>query len=387
MGALRLAKKSVETINQYGFKVFAQKTKNYLKSRRDNRKMIASMTSNEAESIFGDVLFINGCALPHPARYRVSHQREQMLANGMMSQEVFYTELNLDYIKRYRAFIFYRCPYTDMVGQFIKKAKSFNKVCIFDVDDLVIDTKYTDDIPYLATLNPDERATYDRGVNLMQKTLRLCDAAITTTEALAGELAHYVPEVFINRNTASDAMAQHSAWAVYDRDVLPYLPDNQITDKNQLENKRKVLEAHKNSDGIIRVGYFSGSITHNDDIDMILPVLKKVMAKYDNVYLYFAGELDIPDELSEYKDRIRAFDFVDWQDLPKRIAEVDINIAPLCDTLFNAAKSENKWVEAALVKVPTIASRVGAMEKMIDNMNTGILCSNDIRREIQTQAC
>ena len=47
-----------------------------------------------------------------------------------------------------------------------------------------------------------------------------------------------------------------------------------------------------------------------------------------------------------------------WRQLPQLIASVDINIAPLQDTVFNRAKSENKWVEAALVKVPTIASDV-----------------------------
>ena len=57
---------------------------------------------------------------------------------------------------------------------------------------------------------------------------------------------------------------------------------------------------------------------------------------------------------------------------------VDINIAPLVDTLFNRAKSENKWLEAALVEVPTLASNVGAFKTMIQDGKTGFLVQNTI---------
>ena len=59
------------------------------------------------------------------------------------------------------------------------------------------------------------------------------------------------------------------------------------------------------------------------------------------------------------------------------IAEVDINLAPLEQSIFNEAKSENKWVEAALVKVPTVASNVGAFQRMIVSGETGILCDTE----------
>ena len=43
--------------------------------------------------------------------------------------------------------------------------------------------------------------------------------------------------------------------------------------------------------------------------------------------------------------------------------------------MFNRAKSENKWVEASLVKVPTVASNVGAFASEVVDGETGILCS------------
>ena len=60
----------------------------------------------------------------------------------------------------------------------------------------------------------------------------------------------------------------------------------------------------------------------------------------------------------------------------KVIASIDINLAPLEESLFNEAKSENKWTEAALTKIPTIASDVGAFKSEIQDEVTGVLCKN-----------
>ncbi|CAH0438853.1 glycosyltransferase [Clostridium neonatale] len=371
MGRVRLlTEKSIRTLKEDGVGTLIKKSINYIEKCRNVEKGTAT------NKHYLDVLFINGCFLPHPSRYRVSHQREQLMAAGILSDEIFYEDLSSDLVRNYRVFIFFRCPITDDVMKLIKKAKEHNKTVIFDIDDLVIDKKYTDTIEYLNTLSKEEKANYDTGVNRMRETLRMCDSAITTTERLAEELKNYVPEVYINRNVASNRMVELSNKALYDRDILPY---KDIKFAETKKEKKKILQAKKmlkNTD-IIKIGYFSGSITHNDDINMILPVITKIMTKYSNVEFHIVGELDIPKELESFKHRIIANPFVDWKKLPELISKVDINIAPLVDTIFNEAKSENKWVEASLVKVVTVASNVGAMKKMISNNETGFLCSSN----------
>ena len=340
-----LTKKTIKTIKDDGLTGVARKAKNYIQT--------SALAGKDAKNrVFRDVLFINGCdeSVPHPARYRVSHQREQLEANNISTNQVYYVNLQLDQVRFYRTFVFFRCPYTDMIGEFIKLAKKLNKRVLYDIDDLVIDTRYTDTIKYLDSMSKEERMLYDDGVKRMGKTLCLCDAAITTTERLAEELGKYVPEVFINRNTASEEMYALTL---------------------------KALKAKENDKSRIGIGYFSGSLTHNDDFLLILPVLKKIMEKYSNVCLHVVGELDLPKELLRFKERIISHPFVDWKHLPELISKVDINLAPLEDSIFNEAKSENKWVEAALVKVPTIASNVGAFKCMINNLETGILCSSE----------
>lgn len=341
-----LSKKTVRTLKNEGAGVVLRKAKRKIMGTAQPQAEIYT-----PEDIFKDVLFINGCdaSVPHPTRYRVTHQREQLEAHNISTAQVFYADLQLDQVRFYRTFIFFRCPYTDVIGEFIKTAKQLNKRVLFDIDDLVVDTKYTDTIPYLSTISKAEKELYDDGVRRMGRTLSLCDAAITTTERLAAELGNYVPEVFINRNTASDEMYALS--------------------ENAWRSKMR-------TDQTVGIGYFSGSLTHNDDFLMILPALQDVMKNNPDVRLHVVGELNLPEELKELKSQVIAHPFVDWRKLPELIAKVDINIAPLEGGVFNESKSENKWVEAALVKVPTIASNVGAFARMIDHNNTGLLCDD-----------
>lgn len=88
------------------------------------------------------------------------------------------------------------------------------------------------------------------------------------------------------------------------------------------------------------------------------------------------GELDASDELNQFSERVRKLKTTDWRELSELIARADINLAPLEDTLFNRAKSELKWFEAALVRVPTAASSIGAFSEMIKDGETGVLCGN-----------
>lgn len=300
---------------------------------------------------FKDILFINGCELEAPTWYRVNHQMEQLIANGLTADSVFYDALSLDMLKRYRGFVFFRCPITDTVREFIKQAKYFNKTCFFDIDDLVIDTKYTNQIDYVANMPKADKALYDDGVNRMQETLRLCDYAITTTQALKAELENYTKEVFINRNVASDEIERFSLEA---------------------------LQTVKRDENKVILGYFSGSITHNEDFEMIIPSLVKILKKYPHVCLKITGILDIPSALEPYQEQIIADGkFYNQREFPALIASCDVALAPLTDKIFNAAKSENKWLLPALVKVPTLASNLGAFAEAIEDGKTGVLVDDD----------
>ena len=335
-----LAQKSIETLKIEGTKGLYIKAKYFIKGR---------IVKNDQKG-YKDILFINGCTLPHPQRYRVDHQIEQLEAAGFSCNRVDYEKIDKNDIKYYRGFIFFRCPITDAVREFIEIAKSENKTVFFDIDDLVIDQKYTNTIKYLKTMSKEELELYNDGVNRTRQTLQMCDYAITTTERLAEELKNYTKEVYINRNVASEKMAELSI---------------------------KALKEIKKDENKVVMSYLSGSITHNDDFKMIMPVVKRLMKENENLYLKVVGLLDIPDELKEFKNRILTAPFVSWMKLPEIIASIDINLAPLEESIFNEAKSENKWVEAALCKVVTVASNFGAFKTCITDEVDGLLCNTE----------
>lgn len=110
---------------------------------------------------------------------------------------------------------------------------------------------------------------------------------------------------------------------------------------------------------------------------MIVPVLKQLLGKNPNLELLIVGILELPVELKLFASQIQMEGFVDYQKLPERIASVDINLAPLTDTIFNRAKSENKWVEAALVQTVTAASNLGAFAEMVQDGEDGVLCRDE----------
>ncbi|QOT09872.1 glycosyltransferase [Paenibacillus sp. JNUCC32] len=343
MGISILINKSMATIKYEGVSAFMKKSLNYTKRR-------LLKVQQPSTYHFKDILFINGCALPHPQRYRVDHQIEQLHYNGYSCDKVYFEEVTSEMAKYYRAFVFFRCPFTEEVGELIQRAKYFNKKVFFDVDDLVIDQKYVKDVKYLNTMSSSELDLYLEGVERHKKTLLMCDYALTTTSRLAKELSNYVEEVYINRNVASDQMIE-------------------------LSNRALANQTDRSSDKVI-LGYFSGSITHNEDFELILEVLEKIFIRYSNVFLKVVGILDIPEKLEVFKDRIIIEKFTDWTKLPEIISSVDINLAPLVNNVFNEAKSENKWTEAALVKIPTVASGVGAFKEVINHKVNGILCDN-----------
>ena len=241
-----LTSKVIQTVEADGILGLGKRGGRYLKKR------FGALAKKESEPVFKDVLFIDGCGtvLPHPSRYRVSHQREQLLSYGITSDQVYFADLDLKQIGWYNVFVFFRCPLNETTEKFVKLAKKYQKTVLYDIDDLVFDTKYTDMIPYVTALEKKEREAYDENVRAYGQLLDLCQGAVTTTGELSEALKLHVKEVCINRNRASEEMMQISETAL-----------NQKTE-------------HKE---VVRLGYFSGSITHNPDIEMLLPVLLKLI--------------------------------------------------------------------------------------------------------------
>jgi len=296
---------------------------------------------------YRDVLFINGCTLQHPSRYRVDHQIEQLSYFGMSSEQIFREFLGWRHLHLYRTFVFFRCPSNEFIEEFASEAKKRGKKLFFDIDDLIYDTNYVKSIDYVKQLKGQYRDKY-----IMGDMLDLCDYGVTTTRELSASMLERMPEVLINRNVASSEMVD-------------------LCEAAFSSNRDSKFNSPK-----IRIGYLSGSITHNPDLALIEHALVKVAKANSNVVIVLVGLVSPSNLLFSLGSQLELLEFSDWKTLPETLSKLDINIAPLENTRFNRAKSENKWLEAALVRVPTVASDVGSFNEVVEHGVDGYLCSN-----------
>ena len=322
----------------------------YIKENTDYPISVIDTIMDEVKNkkVKEHILIIDGVenAIPQCTRYRVENKAEQLRLLGYDVWVINASEFQMGYAENASSIIIYRAGYSTQFKELCRLARKHNKPIYYDIDDLVIDTKYTDLLSYTQSLSEFEKENYDSGVQAYGKMLAQCDGVITTTKSLRDELENYSSEVLLNRNLASNELVQLS---------------------------QKTQKDYSEKSSVIKIGYFSGSITHNENFEMIKPAILKVLEKYPNVELHLVGYINLPQDLNKYANQIKMNDYVDWKELPRLISQMDINLAPLVDTIFNRSKSEIKWIEAALVKVPTVASNLGAFEEMVKDNQTGIL--------------
>lgn len=284
----------------------------------------------------------------YATRYRIEHFREQLAVAGYASDCLeLDKDLKVD-LKGYSSVVLYRLTDTAFTEKLAAQARALSVPVYYDIDDLVFDY---DKISYLEFLKGRDYQNFRQMTQQVHRCMELSDGFITSTEMLAEELRAEFPEkpVTVRRNVCSMEM--------------------QILSAEAYENRTEEGE-------IVRIGYFSGSHTHDRDFAVVEELLVEIMQKYPNVHLVMGGVFDTV-RFDSYQERITKLPFMDWQKLPEAIAHTDINLMPLEDTRFHACKSENKWMEAALVHVPSILSANEEMRRVIKDGEDGILCADE----------
>jgi GT2 family glycosyltransferase/glycosyltransferase involved in cell wall biosynthesis/2-polyprenyl-3-methyl-5-hydroxy-6-metoxy-1,4-benzoquinol methylase len=287
------------------------------------------------------------------SRYRVDHFMEKLLFFEFSCKYFNTSDIQTICLDEFDAAVIYRSIRTKHLEFFISKCHSMKIPVFYDIDDYIFDFDKIKMIDFILNANNDKFEKYSRGI---RDCLSLCDGCFTSTENLKTAIHNTFPgmPVVVNRNTASMEMLSLSLKTLCDCTH---------------ENERVVM------------GYFSGSDTHNKDFTVIQDCIVALMKNYDNLYLKIVGVLQLDDCFAEFEDRIITVAFMDWRKLPEHIATIDINLMPLEDTFFHACKSENKWIEAALVCVPTVASKTDEFAAIIEDGVTGFLCDKDQWRQ------
>lgn len=144
----------------------------------------------------------------------------------------------------------------------------------------------------------------------------------------------------------------------------------------------------REEDGVV-IGYVGG-LSHNDDLDLILPAIKTILEKYPAVRFQMMGQMDLKKAKTIFgkwkqslRNRILLMNATKTQpEYPAYLAEQpwNIGIAPLIDSPFNECKSHIKWMEYVMYKIPVVASRIYPYCKdifgipTIEDGETGLLC-------------
>lgn len=298
------------------------------------------------------LVFISGC--PGGSRlYRCIHQAEELGFDGYTTDVAEYGTVRLvDIVGQYSCFILHRVPFGPDVKRFISEAHDQQKRVFFDTDDLVFDPSTAQYDAVLTLMEKNKREDYIGGLFRLQQTMRACDGVIVSTESLRQLALPFHDNVFVVPNAVSLEMLRVADSAV----------------------QAKVSPSVGNHRDAVTIGYFSGTATHNRDFLEVADTLLWALDRYPEVVVKVVGLLDLDERFAAFGRRVVRLPLQRWQDLPYVYATIDINIAPLePDNPFTESKSCVKYLEAAICKVPTVASPRTDFRRVIVDGENGLL--------------
>jgi glycosyltransferase involved in cell wall biosynthesis len=300
------------------------------------------------------VFIIGGCHAATTYEYRVLQKQEQLRTQGIncdAKPDLSFDEESLRQALSFDVLYLYRVAYSPVVEEIIARARARAIPVVFDTDDLVFEPELVHWVDPLKTMTSEQIASYYEGVWRYRQTLLESDYVVTSTEYLAEMARHYGKPATVHRNALSQQMIDTAATLVEQR-------------------------AHTVGRDTVILGYSSGTDTHRRDMAEIADALSQALEQHENVELLIMGPLELPASLLPFSDRIRRSPLVPWSEFLSALGAFDINLAPLeTGNPFCRSKSEIKYTEAALLGIPTVASRIGAFEYAIRDGETGFLAS------------
>lgn len=132
---------------------------------------------------------------------------------------------------------------------------------------------------------------------------------------------------------------------------------NVVVLQNSMDLERWDKPKKKNTSGFLRIGW-AGSLTHLKDIAMIEEPLKRILKEFPQTQLVIVGDMRFREMFEGYNKEVMLgvpFDY--WPDKLNGL-QLDIGLAPLVDNEFNRCKSNIKWQEYSIAKVPGIYSSI-----------------------------
>lgn len=286
-----------------------------------------------------------------PTIYRVLHHAEQARLGGdRATYRLVGSFWRGALLPRCDVLYLYRVPLTSRTLPLVLQAKLRGIPVLFDSDDLVWDERERA-YNFLDRHPPALVAEVMRGIRRLRAMMFLADALVLSTPYLAClAVQRFAAPIIVHQNALSQAMIAASDHAVATRP--------------------------RRDDATVRIGYFCGTPwVHDEDLASIAPALAAVLALCPEARLWLYGTVRAPAALAAFAGQVVYHEAVPWDALPGAVAGVDIAIAPVIDNPQRRAKSAVKVLEAALVQVPTVASRLEPYTAVVTDGVDGFLAS------------
>jgi glycosyltransferase involved in cell wall biosynthesis len=283
----------------------------------------------------GHIVIVANRDLPQCEHYRVA-QKVQQLEHGGWTVEVFShhdAAQSRRAIDKAAAVIFYRVAARPEMLHAILYARALGLPTIYEIDDLVFDPDiYPDSLEsFEGQISAAQHIGLQYDVPLFRYALEACDVGLASTPALAEAMRPLVR-----------SRTCHVLRNGLDIRNLPFLA-------------RSHTPFSKTA---LTLFYGSGTRAHNRDFtELAAPALIETLKEHPEARLVIAGYLRLDDRFRPFADRVVQVPFTDdvsayWECL----SGADINLAVLAPGAFADAKSEIKWLEAAMCGIPSIVS-------------------------------
>jgi glycosyltransferase involved in cell wall biosynthesis len=283
-------------------------------------------------------------------RYRAHNLIEALAPDGLEGTFVSQEEIRaqMPAILSHDLIVLVRRMRDDAVTTLIGLARRRGLPIVYDIDDYIFDPWV---MPYIeAFQHMGDQAKVLRFMDETGACLDLCDYFTGSTAYLADRATALGKDSFVIRNGLNAVQLALSRLALEQRSLHRRDPET-------------------------RVGYFSGSKSHQADFRVAYPALMRLLGERRDVRLVIVGHVDLGvfPGLAPFMDQIELLPVRHWSELPAAIAAVDVNIIPLDLTPFNEGKSNLKYFEAGVVEVPSIASPTRINQDNISHGHNGLL--------------
>jgi glycosyltransferase involved in cell wall biosynthesis len=273
---------------------------------------------------------------------RCAYQAKQCVQGGLDANVVYYQDARAADLDAADIWIFSRCRFDDAALKLVAQGRKKHKLLCGDLDDRIFAPWDVDNTGYMRSRARPKSTVSARQSVIERDILRLLPAfemVTVSTPGLEEELAKLGVPAHVARNSFD-------------------------SERHPLVKRPRV--------GLARMLVMSGTPTHDQDLRRIAAPVARFLGEHPDVQCTLLGSLQVAGPLRGLSNVVTKA-LLPVAQLYNFIAEFDLCVVPLEDTLFNDCKSALKFIECGAVSVPVLASPRREYRALVRQDESGFL--------------